>query len=336
MTNVTDFTTAKRERDLNNLEIRHTENKFGNREHEHDTTLNENYTQNLGVLASPDFFDPIETDVYTRYNGEDIKIENRKAIVRSDTGEVISTVGKNYKVLKNAEVFAQFDSALAESEIDLTGAYKRVSVCANGAETILAYSFPAYETTITNREVGDVIRLTTVARNSYSGTSMFSARFSSDRLICRNSMIAATDISYFAGRHTQNLQVEHAVEKIKQSINVYCRHAELYKRWANEMISRENAERCFQKMCVKNGYTTEFNEKLVNEHMEQFDVECIALGRTKWALYNTLTHQATHKEVQQRTKDSGNVALRQQARQEKLQKFLAKDGREFLDFNVAA
>ena len=239
-----------RKQELNSLEIRHTSTSMGSAEVEHDITLNNRYTQNLGVLESPDFFEPIEAPLIAEYEGNLIDVPNRKAIIRSDTGKVISTVGQNYKVINNATVFSQFDEALAESQIDLTGAYKRVSVCRGGAQTILAYAFPAYETTVTDREVGDVVRLTTLARNSYDGSSMFMARFSQDRLVCKNSMVGMSDISYFAGKHTQNLQIEHAVEKIKQSIDVYCQNVDLYKRWAKESVSVATAKRCFEKLCV--------------------------------------------------------------------------------------
>lgn len=333
---IVDLNTKRREKTLNNLEMRHTQTKFGNQATEHDTEINENYTQKLGVLQSPDFFEPIEAPLTALYEGQRVEVPKRKAIIRSDTGEVISTVGIDYKVVNNKTVFDEFDTALAESAIDLTGAYKRVSTCRGGAQTILAYSFPAYEEKITDRDVGDVVRLTTLARNSYDGNSMFSARFSQDRLICKNSMVGMSDISYFAGRHTQNLQVEHAVEKIKQSINVFCNNAELYKRWANEKISLDFALRCFQKLSIKNGYVTEINEKTLEEYLEQFNIETRVLGHNKWALYNTLTHISTHKKVTDASAAAGNAPLRQVHREEKLMKFFNGAGREFLDFGVAA
>ena len=333
---VIDLGTKRREQTLNNMEMRQTKNTLYNRGTEHDTTLSEQYTQNLGVLESPDFFEPIETPLFATYEGQSVEVPNRKAIIRSDTGEVVSTVGHNYKVVNNATVFAAFDQALAESEIDLTGAYKRVSVASGGAKTILAYSFPAYEETITNRETGDVIRLTALLLNSYDASSMFSARFQEDRLICKNSMVGATDITTFAGRHTQNLQIEHAAEKIKQSIDVFCGKADLYKRWANDKISLDTAIKCFEKLSVKKSFTTEVNEKRLEEYLEQWNVEVRALGHTKWALYNTLTHISTHAKVQERSLKAGNAPLRQLNREIELTKFLQGPGREFLDFGEAA
>jgi len=289
-------------------------------ETEHDTTLNAMYTKKLGVLDSPDFFEPIEAPLVAQYEGEEICVPNKKAIIRADTGALVSVVGNGYQVVKNSEVFAQFDEALAESGIDLTGAYKTVNICRGGASTILGYSFPAYETTITDREVGDTVRLSIRARNSYDGFNMFETNFFEERLVCKNSMVSSDCVSYFGGKHTKNIVIEHAVEKILRSIDVFCEHAETYKRWANKPMTDQGAEKIFQKFCVKNGYKTEFNEKKVGEHMERWHVESSKLGKTFWALYNTLTFWATHAKVQERVK--ANAPERQIAREVKLSKFM--------------
>ena len=317
MSNVIDLNGKIKEKELNSLEIRNISTAT-----EHDTTLNTHYTQTLGAVESPDFFVPEEAPVFVDYKGNMIESETKKAIVNSDTGELVSIVGSGYKLIPNSTVFGQFDEALSESGIDLEGAYKTVHECRGGAQTVLGYSFPAYETTITNREVGDVIRLSVTAVNSYDGFKMFESKFSSMKLACLNSMVSGTDISYFSGKHTQNLVVEHAIEKIKRSIEVFLEHGELYKRWSETKISNAQAETMFEKFCVKKGYKTEFNEKKVLMHMDQWAVESNKLGKTKWALYNTLTHWATHAQVQKRSVEAGNSRLRQLAREEKLRTFL--------------
>ena len=333
---VIDMSTKRREKSVKEMEIRHTQTTFGNEGTEHDTTINDHYTKNLGVLESPDFFEPLEAPLFANYNGESVEVPNRKAIIRSDTGEVISTVGSKYKIVNNKEIFNKLDRSIIDSGIDTTGAYKRVSIAANGARTFCGYSFPAYEETITNRDVGDVVRLTLLAINSYDASSPFITDFREERLACKNSMVSGLTVASFRGRHTQNLQVEHAAEKIRRSIDVFCNKADLYKRWANENISLDFAIKCFSKLCVKRGHTTEVNEKTMNEYCDQFNLETQVLGHTKWALYNTLTHISTHKEVQDRTIKAGNAPMRQFSREAELTKFLKGAGREFLDFGVAA
>lgn len=339
------MSTKRREKAVTEMEIRHTQTTFGNQTTEHDTTINENYTQNLGVLESPNFFEAIESPLFTNYNGESVAVPNRKAIIRSDTGEVISTVGHKYNVIQNEPIFGALDQAIIESGIDTTDAYKRVSIVSGGAKAILGYSFPAYQEKITNRDVGDVVRLSLLAINSYDASSPFITDFREDRLACQNSMVSPLTVAAFRGRHTQNLEIEHAVEKIRRSIDVFCTKADLYKRWANENISIDFAMRCFSKLSVMKGHTTKVNEKTLNEYLEQFNKEVRVLGHNKWALYNTLTHISTHSMVRKnkdgqpenrQNQDVENAPLRQLRREDDLASFLRGAGQEFLDFGVAA
>lgn len=321
MSNVINLTNRFRANELSNLEVREISSKV-----QHDTTLSQAYTKNLGVLADPDFFTPVAAPLIADFNGAEVAVPNKKAIINGETGELVSVVGNEYRIIPNASVFGEFDNALAESGIDLTGAYKTVHSCNNGASTILGYSFPAYETTITDREVGDVVRLSVTALNSYDGTSPFVARFSQDRLICQNSMVGLTDISYFAGKHTKGLVVEHAVEKIKQSIHMFLENAETYKKWANLSVSDAEAESMFQRMSIKAGYKTEFNEKAVEDHMNQWRKESAKLGKNRWALYNTLTFWSTHAEVTAKSKARNNDRLIQMKREAKVLKVINQAG----------
>lgn len=302
---------------LNNLETRQISSNI-----EHDTTLNSNYTKTLKVLESPDFFIPEEQPVFIERNGKQIAIENKKAIVNPDNDEVLAVVGSDYKLITNTEVFNLYDQALSASDINLDGAYKTIHQCGLGGRTILNYSFPHYETTITDRQVGDVVRLSCGADNSYTGLSSFSTTFDSIRLVCLNSMVTADPVGYFSKKHTKGLVIEHAIEKIKRSIDVYLEHTEMYKRWANTTVSVDEGKLLFQKLAVKKGYSTEFNEKKYNEYMSQWLIESKVLGRNRWSLYNAMTHISTHKEVQERTIKANNVKLSQVKREQELRSFL--------------
>lgn len=317
MNNIIDSGSKFKERRLNNL------NAFErNTELEHDTTLAKSYTT-LKATESVDFFTPVETPVYIDMDGNSMAIEGRKAIVNPDNNEVLSIVSDRYKLVTNQEVFDAFDTALAESSIDLTGAYKSVYVCGKGGRTVLNYSFPAYETTITDRVVGDVVRLSCGAVNSYDGLTKFSTMFDSIRLVCSNSMVTADPIAFYGGKHTQNLVIETAIQKIKRAIDVYCDHAEMYKRWANTDVSVEDGKKLFAKLTVKKGYTTEYNEKKFNEYMEQWLKEARVLGRNRWSLYNAMTHISTHTEVKARSNNMNPEKVAQEKREAELRKFLA-------------
>jgi len=136
-------------------------------------------------------------------------------------------------------------------------------------------------------------------------------------------MVTADPIAFYGGKHTQNLVIETAIQKIKRAIDVYCDHAEMYKRWANTDVSVEDGKKLFAKLTVKKGYTTEYNEKKFNEYMEQWLKEARVLGRNRWSLYNAMTHISTHTEVKARSNNMNPEKVAQEKREAELRKFLA-------------
>lgn len=316
---IIDFLTKRRNKSLNNVPTFERNTKI-----EHDTTLSSAYTR-LDIMENPSFFTPVETPVLVDKGDGPTAVEGRKAIINPDNGEVLSIVSDRYRLITNEEVFSAFDTALSESNIDLTGAYKSVYVCGKGGKTYLNYSFPAYETTITDRVVGDTVRLSCGAVNGYDGNTMFSTTFDSYRLICKNSMVTASPISYFAGKHTQNLLLEQAVEKIKRAIDVYCDHAGMYRRWADTPINGEDALKLLEKLSIKTGSKTEINEKLFEQYKQQWSAESQLLGSNRWALYNTMTHISSHRDVRTRGNNMNAQKTAQLNREQDLRKFLGKN-----------
>lgn len=58
--------------------------------------------------------------VHTYVNGEAVTIPERIATVRSDTGQVLSVVGSNYRVVQNAEAFGFIDEVLGGPDLRFT------------------------------------------------------------------------------------------------------------------------------------------------------------------------------------------------------------------------
>ena len=320
---IINFFNKKREKELNNLQTFERSSK-----QEHDTALSTGYTQ-LSVKEVAEFFTPVEAPILIDVDGDTRPIEGRKAIVNPENGEVLSIVSDRYKVVTNQEVFNAFDTALSESNIDLTGAYKTIYQMGKGGKTFLNYSFPAYETPITDRVVGDTVRLSCGAINGYDGQTMFSTTFDSVRLVCTNSMVTADPIAFYAGKHTQSLVVETAIEKIKRAIDVYCDHAELYKRWADTPISELAGNVVLEKLvkahCKGRKLSDDSKAKLLLDYQRQWEREVEVLGRNRWSLYNALTHMSTHRQVRTRGDNMNAQKSAQLNREQELRKFMANN-----------
>lgn len=270
-----------------------------------------------------EFFRVTEVPLTAHLGAVGMDVPMKKAIVRTDTHEVISVVGNDYQVIQNADIFGEFDQAITASSLLTRDMTNHIEYAGNGVRTEVTYEFPAYDETIHKSlsgelsshpsgrtgKVGDTVRLIVTARNSYDGSWMFSGGFSAIRLWCANGLASASPICWYEGKHTKHLNLELAVAKLSEGFKVYCENVELWKKWDQRKINRKTAEKVFQKFRIMKGYTSEFNEKLVNEDMERFDKEVQILGSTQWALYNALTAWSTHKEVQKRAKGN-EVTLR--------------------------
>ena len=64
-------------------------------------------------------FDIEEAPIYTEYNGQLLKIHKKKAIIRKDTGEFLSDVSVNYKVIEHKYVVDLFYKLIDKLNIDV-------------------------------------------------------------------------------------------------------------------------------------------------------------------------------------------------------------------------
>ena len=136
-------------------------------------------------------------------------------------------------------------------------------------------------------------------------------------------------IAFYAGKHTQSLVIETAIEKIKRAIDVYCDHAELYKRWADTPISELAGNVILEKLvkshCKGCKLSDDSKAKLLLDYQSQWEREVEVLGRNRWSLYNALTHMSTHRQVRTRGDNMNAQKAAQLNREQDLRKFMANN-----------
>jgi hypothetical protein len=126
-------------------------------------------------------------------------------------------------------------------------------------------------------EVGDYVKFRATAFNSYDGSWAFQNQTDGLRLWCTNGCTSADTIARVWARHTTHLNVTGEAERIANGLD---QAAHFFK---TEVVPTKSK--------VEEGT---FNKKQATRLIEQLGSECEALGRNKWALYNCLTHWASH------------------------------------------
>lgn len=97
-------------------------------------------------------------------------------------------------------------------------------------------------------------------------------------------------------RHTSGLTIPRLTGKLRQTIEIFYKQADTWRKWVGKTISDEDAEACFK--AIPN-----ISERRVQQLMRQFAIECQSHGRTVWALYSSATHYASS--------DAGQFSVRE-------------------------
>ena len=286
---------------------------------------------NLGDYGEANF------NVYTRpikYVGEDgflKSVLNKKILVRDDNHESVGVVGSKYEIAQHPDAFRTVERIIARSDLDVTDISRDIQVSHDGARAYGIYTLPAHSLDLGN---GDVSALQISTRNSFDGSWCFHVDVGAVRMLCLNGQVFLTDFAMFKARHTAGLNMEHAARKLTRAIDTYQNEAELWAKWRATAVTDNEAFKTFAEVASCKFITKTKamaydvaqlivepevyrNRTLMRLWEHYVTDEKRVLGSNAWAMYNTMTHWATHAEATKSTAQK-NIAAIQVARQDKI------------------
>jgi|TARA_Y100000289_G_C3906769_1_gene142382 hypothetical protein len=295
-------------------------------------SINKTYDvlNDLGDYGSAGF------NVYTRpvkyidANDEIQVVPNKKVLVRDDNNESVGIVGQSYEVAQHPDAFRTVERIIANSDLDTTGVTRDIQVSHDGARAYAVYTLPAHS--IGQGKEETALQIST--RNSFDGSWCFHVEVGAVRMICLNGQVFLDSFAMFKARHTAGLNMDHAARKLSKAIDVYQNESERWIRWQNTSVTDNQAFKTFADVAgckfvtpVKAMTSTVDslllepevyrNRTLMNLWTQYTNDERKALGSTAWAIYNTMTHWATHADATKSTAQK-NIAAIQVARQDKV------------------
>ena len=285
---------------------------------------------NLGDYGSAGF------NVYTRpvkyidANDEIQVVPNKKVLVRDDNNESVGIVGQSYEVAQHPDAFRTVERIISNSDLDTTGVTRDIQVSHDGARAYAVYTLPAHSVGQGKEETA--LQIST--RNSFDGSWCFHVEVGAVRMICLNGQVFLDSFAMFKARHTAGLNMDHAARKLSRAIDVYQHESERWLKWQNTSVTDNQAFKTFADVAgckfvtpVKAMTSTVEslllepevyrNRTLMNLWTQYTNDERKALGSTAWAIYNTMTHWATHASATKSTAQK-NIAAIQVARQDKV------------------
>ena len=235
---------------------------------------------------------PVEEQPVFTQDGE--LIPDHKCIVRTDTGKTLGMHGSRNKMISHEDVVESIIDGVKAS--NLTSDYEvSVSVADDGRKLRGEIIFPDL---VQEPAVGDYTQFRVSFFNSYDGSWPFSQQANGLRLWCLNGCTTPDAIAKSRFKHTASVNVDGSAAKIIGGAEHFMGRSKEWQSWMRTRLNNDQVEQFFRsticKVVTKQKQMVKTNEKQLENLISGWDREKVDLGWNKWALYNCLTHWATH------------------------------------------
>jgi len=235
---------------------------------------------------------PVEEQPVFTQDGE--LIPDHKCIVRTDTNKTLGLHGSRYRMIPHDDVVNSILDGVKAS--NLTSDYEvNVDVIEGGRKLRGEIIFPDL---VQQPAVNDYVQFRVSFFNSYDGSWAFSQQANGLRLWCLNGCTTADAIAKSRFKHTASVNVDGSAAKIIGGAEHFMGRSQVWQSWMQTRLNNDQVEQFFRsticKVVTKQQQVMKTNEKQLENLISGWDREKVDLGWNKWALYNCLTHWATH------------------------------------------
>lgn len=232
------------------------------------------------------------------------RIPDRKAVIRTDTDEVLNIVSDRYQLVRHVDVFNAMEEAVNRLGIPV----KNVEVSVGDRGGLAKVTWRLDRTLdIGNGGGPDNVDLRLIARNSYNYMSLVGLQLGAFRLICSNGLMIGRMIAKAAKRHVPSLKVEAIVRDMAEMIAQQEKVRSVWKQWDHIEYLPPRLSKWLEER--KETVSKKARESIVEYFQTQPDR--LRAGQsprfTGWEAYNSLTWYGTHR-VQTRSQNRVLVA----------------------------
>jgi len=224
-------------------------------------------------------------------------VDNRKALINSKTGKIMSIVSNNYKVVTNEEIFSSFCKNIEASNIDAEGATVAIQQTSTGSRAMVDFTFPAHQVSILGDSSPTALQF--CALNSFDGSTRYITKAGGLRMKCLNGQIVGNVIGAYSSLHTKSLDVDRGTEIIIKMLQDFHASKDYWSRMLQIPINNGLAHGVIVDFLgikevtgapaqpIRNNRRFNHLVKLWHEYTSEF-------GSNAYALYNALTDFISH------------------------------------------
>src|SRR5210317_2190465 len=219
-----------------------------------------------------------------------------KAIVRTDTNEVLGVHSGKYNMVKHNDIVENIMEGVALADISKDYDHS-IKVYENGSK--LKGSFVFNDLVQKDPEVNDIIRFKVDYMNSYDGMWSIMINAYGERLWCLNGCTSPEAVTREKNKHTAGFNVQASADQIKLALEVFFNDRERWDAWRKTAVNTELVQGIFERTLAKPTtptLTNKVNWKQLTRLMSNYRQEVNVLGNNKWAMYNAATDWASHPE----------------------------------------
>jgi len=219
-----------------------------------------------------------------------------KAIVRTDTNEVLGVHSGKYNMVKHNDIVENIMEGVALADISKDYDHS-IKVYENGSK--LKGSFVFNDLVQNDPEVNDIIRFKVDYMNSYDGMWSIMINAYGERLWCLNGCTSPESVTREKNKHTAGFNVQASADQIKLALEVFFNDRERWDAWRATKVNNDQVQKVFEKTLAKPTtptLTNKVNWKQLTRLMDNYRQEVNVLGNSKWAAYNAATDWASHPE----------------------------------------
>lgn len=235
--------------------------------------------------------------------GETIKeYTDRKILLRSDTYDALSCVGKNFKVVNPKEVLDFFESMIAKSDMKMCTAGSL-----RGGRRIWALA----ETGKNFRIGNDVVDAYLLLATAYDGTFSTTAKFTSIRTVCNNTLEFGLQSASNGGciKIPHNQEFNPVDVKVALGLeSAWGQFRDNVMKLADHRVTKREAIEYFFTVCgvtedeAADGKQLSNVKKLISYYERGPGATLLSSKDTAWGMVNAVTYLADHG---RRSKDNG-------------------------------